>query len=313
MAPVSASVLMHGKVMPASLSLTPMADLVADAIQGQNVSLAFVVRNDGGVAAGPMHITGPGAPFDSRSANCDGVRLVGGGSCVITIMRAVALDAPLVSATGALEVSATPGGDVMLAPVLNVRAGGVFLVDSKDWGLIPTLQSKQKIVNVTNPGPLAADPPTVTILSNEMYPPFAITSDGCRGRGLGVGQSCQVTVTATLSDTNQHTAMIMASADNLRPGSGTLTALGQRAHWSIVLTFAGTGTGTVTHNGATYSTGGVQFIFPNGQPANPFAGIADSGSTFTGWTGTAPCTGPGSCNFVGADNSDLTLTANFSH
>jgi hypothetical protein len=241
------------------------------------------------------------------------VALVGGASCVLTLSRTVAVDAPLGSATGALDVTATPGGTQHAAPELTIFAGGVLVVDNSDWGLTPTLHPTTKVLTVTNPGPLDATPVTVAITSKEMYTPFYIAMDACKGKALAAGQSCKVTVAADLYDVNQHTAALTATAPTVKPGSGTLTALGVRAHWTLTINFAGTGTGHVDAGGNTIpSPAATQFAMANGMTSPMATAAADASSTFAGWSGTTPCSGTGACApFVGADNSDLTLTATF--
>ncbi|HEX6838300.1 MAG TPA: hypothetical protein VF334_17105, partial [Polyangia bacterium] len=127
--------------------------------------------------------------------------------------------------------------------------------------------------------------------------------------------SCSVVVTVQLFDTLKHAAGLNASAPNLKSGHGTLTASGVRAHWTILLSAAGNGTGKVAYgNNAPMQvpSGGTNMIFKNGVATQALTATADAGSTFAGWSGTAPCTGTGTCvGFVGPDSSDVTLVATF--
>jgi hypothetical protein len=311
-APVSASVLLHGKVMPAILSLTAATAPTLDVVQGQTFTLGFVVSNEGGVATGPLHITGPGAPFNGRSANCDGVSLAGGKSCMITLTSTVALDAPLGGASSSLDVAAMPGGEVGATPGIFVHAGGVLVVENRDWGAIPTVQSIQKTIKVANPGPQTTDPLTTSISTSEINTSFLIVSDGCGGKSLGPGTSCDVTVAANLVDDKLHSAALHVKAPNVREGIGMLTATGVRAHWTVALSFAGTGNGRISWpgGGSVGSPGMTTFVIGNGTKSPPFTVVPDPPATFSGWSGTTPCSGTGVCApFVGPDNGDVKLIA----
>jgi hypothetical protein len=308
----SASVLLRGKVMPASLSLTPATSPTIDVVQGQSYALVFIARNDGGVATGPLRFTGPGAPFNGRSANCDGVSLVGGATCMVTLADVVAVDAPLGNASSSLEVAAAPGGTASVAPAIVVHAGGVLEVENKGWGTIPTVKSVENVVHVRNPGPQTTQALTTTISTTESFTSFFIASDGCRGKTLAPGQSCDVTVMANVPDEQLHTATLQVEAPNVRAGKGLLAATGMRAHWTVSLSFAGNGNGRIswTGGGSIGSPATARLLVANGTASPTFTVVADPPATFTGWSGTAGCSGTGPCApFVGSNNSDLTLVA----
>ncbi|MGZ3441944.1 MAG: hypothetical protein ACXVDD_20630 [Polyangia bacterium] len=311
---VAAEVVLSGKVTPAQLVLEAVTTSQLDVVQGQQVSLQITVSNGGGARTGALQINAHSLPVDAVRGDCAGRTLAGGGSCTLELTRAVAVDAALGPSSGTLDVAATPGGDPSMTVMLNVLLGGTLAVDGSQWGTVPTLGHVERVLKVFNPGPLTTGPIKTAIGGPEQYPQFYISADACAGRALAPKQSCGVTVSANLYDTNTHTATLTASADHVRAGSGMLYATGMRAHYTVHVTVdaAGSGTGKVQFSGNTYS-GGETFYFSNKTATTPFTALPDNGSTFTGWTGTTGCSGTGPCSFVGGDNSDLTLTATFTH
>ncbi|HEX8951203.1 MAG TPA: hypothetical protein VF945_05130, partial [Polyangia bacterium] len=255
-------------------------------------------------------------PFDILGGDCDGATLAGGASCTVKLARVVPSDAAVGTSAGTLEVAASPGGDLAAAPTLVVHATGVLSVSSNDFGNVPTLTLTSATMTVKNPGPVASGALTIHLASSETYPPFRIASDGCSGKSLAAGSACIVEVRVELGDVMEHTAMLIASALSLNSGSGLVSARGVRAHWALFMSAGGPGSGKLTYGGTpvTLSSGAGGFLIHNGQPSQAVVAVPDSGSTFTGWSGTAPCSGTGTCApFIGADNSDVTLQATFSH
>jgi hypothetical protein len=314
-APLSASVALHGKVTPASLTLTAVSSATADAAQGETAVLAFTAHNGGGAPTGVVRVTGTALPFDVVTGDCDGAVLAGGASCTIKMSRAVAQDAAVGTTTGALEVAATPGGVVSATPTLVVHPAGVLLVSSFDFGALPTLTPMNHDFVVTNPGKTPSGALSIHLSSSSAIQAFTIGSDGCSGRSLPGGSDCRVTVTAQLADASMHTEMLTASSPGLASGSGMVSATGVRAHWMLWINGAGNGTGKIAYgSGAPFTLpmGGIGIPIKNGQPSPTVTATADDGSTFAGWSGAAPCSGTGSCAaFIAADNSDVTLTATF--
>ena len=313
MAPLAASVPLHGKVTPARLTLTPPASTTVDATPGQTVSLSYTVHNAGGATSGPLSATSNSSPFWVVGGDCGGVTLAGGADCTLKLIDGVAVDAAVGTSSGTLVMSAAPGGDVDATATLVVHQGPVLSVGNVDFGDVPTLTAPMATVTVTNPGSIESGALAASIVDSEAASRFFVQNDGCAGKSLAQGQSCMVTVGVALTDTRMHMALLDVAGANVS-GYGTLTAHGLRAHWTITLSFAGSGSGGVTNQAATYPSGPASDVvmIPNGQASQPFTAMADSGSTFAGWGGTAPCTGTGECAaFTGADNSDLTLTATF--
>ena len=206
------------------------------------------------------------------------------------------LDASLGTASGTIEVAATPGGVVEESPSIVVHAGGVLMVSSQDWGAIPTLANVERKISVTDPGPIETDPLATTIVDSASYATFKIVSDGCAGKPLAVGATCQVTVMAYVSDSNQHSAALAVSASNVHAGNGMLTVTGKRAHWTMALSFAGSGSGRLDFSGSSLQGPTLETLFfSNGKTSPPLTPVANPGSTFTGWTGTAPAPAPLAC------------------
>jgi hypothetical protein len=313
--PAAASVRLHGKVMPASLSLEPLTSDHADVLQGATVMLGYVVHNLGGAPTGPLQIVGKSLPFDAIGGGCDGDALAGGASCTITLKRSVPSTTPSGTASGTLEVLAAPGGDVERTPSLSILPNGMLAVENKDWGTIPTLQIQDQTVLVVNQGTDTTGPITIKIQLSQTSPNFTIHEDHCTGVSLVSGASCTVVVSAELFAAGPVTGALTASASSVKPGSGMLTATGVRAHWELLVNFTGNGSGTLTYGASQpwhSSQGSIGYLFPNGSPSGVLTALADSGSTFGGWGGNTPCTGTGTCAaFVGADNTDLTLTVPF--
>ena len=269
------------------------------------------------MTTGPLRISESATPFNGRSANCDGVALLGGQSCTITLARDVPLDASLGTASGTIEVAATPGGVVEESPSMVVHAGGVL--DGLEPGLGRDSDAGQRRAqdqrHQSGPDqrPIRSPPPSSTARRTRRS---EIVSDGCAGKPLAVGATCQVTVMAYVSDSNQHSAALAVSASNVHAGNGMLTVTGKRAHWTMALSFAGSGSGRLDFSGSSLQGPTLETLFfSNGKTSPPLTPVANPGSTFTGWTGTAPCAGTtGVCaGFVGPDNGDLTLVANFSN
>lgn len=315
-APLSASVVLHGKVAPASLTLTAISSATADVGQGETALLAFTVHNAGGAPTGVVRVTGTALPFDLVTGDCDGATLAGGASCTIKMSHAVPQDGPVGTSAGALEVAATPGGEVSATPTLVVHAAGVLVVSSFDFGMVPTLTPKSHNFTVTNPDKTPSGPLSIHLASDGSgTDPFAVGFDGCSGKSLAGGAACTVTVTAQLEDASMHTTVLTASSPSLATGSGMVGATGVRAHWMLWVSVAGNGTGKVAYGARApeqLPVGGVGFLIKNGQPSEALTATADNGSTFAGWSGAAPCSGTGACAaFTGADNSDVTVTATF--
>jgi hypothetical protein len=310
--PAAASVRLHGKVTPATLSFEPLTSDHADVPQGSAVTLGFVAHNFGGAPTGPLHITAKSLPFDGVGGNCEGVALAGGDSCTITLARATSLTTPSGSASGTLEAAAEPGGDIVRMPSLTILPNGVLTVAKTDWGAIPTFQMKEQPVVVTNNGTDTTGPLTIGIPMSQNSPYFNIHADHCSGVSLVGGASCTVVVGAELYSAGKVTAALTASASSVKPGSGLLTATGVRAHWSIWVSFTGNGVGSLYYGASVpqrSTNGSIGFSFPNGSPSSSLTVTADPGSTFAGWGGNTPCTGTGPCApFVGGDNTDLMLT-----
>ena len=311
---LSASVLLHGKVAPASLVMTAISSSTVAVTQGQTAMLAFDVHNAGGATTGVIRVTPSALPFDNVTGDCDGATLAGGGSCTIKMSRAVAEDAAIGTTSGTLDVAATPGGDLGATPTLVVSPIAALAVSSFDFGAVPTLTPTTHALTVTNPGKDASGKLAVSVASNESYAPFSISFDGCSGMSLAAGASCTVTIAAELYDANAHSAMLVASAPNLKTGAGMLSASGVRAHWMLWINVAGNGSGTLTYGGSPIqvATGGIGYDIKNGQASQALAATADNGSTFAGWSGTSPCSGTGGCaGFIGADNSNVMVVATF--
>lgn len=307
---VAAEVLLSGKVTPAQLELAPVKTTELNVVQGESAELRFTVSNRGGATSGVLEINLHTFPFDRVLGDCAGKVLVGGASCNLVLTRTVALDAPLGVSSGALDVAAAPGGDPSTTVSIVVHNGAVLVVDDAPFGTVPTLGGTQRVVGVINPGPITVGPLSITI-GPAMYPPFHLASDSCTGTQLAAGKRCQVTVIADPTATGPNMATLTASAPNVRSGHGSLTANAFRAHYAVLLTFAGNGSGKVRWSGTEFAST-VGFDLRNHEQSTPFIAVPDSGSTFAGWSGTAPCSGTGTCSsFVGADNSDLTLTATF--
>ncbi len=316
-APLAVSVLLHGKVAPASLTLTPVGSSAIDVGQGQMAILAFTVHNVGGAPSGVVRVMRSSTPFDVLGGDCDGTTLAGGASCTVELAHTVASDAAVGTTSGTLEVTAMPGGDLTATPALTVHSSGVLAVSSVAFGSVPTLTSTQRVLTVSNQGTVESGAIAVHLVSNEMYGPFSITSDGCTGKSLAVGKACNVAVSVELTDAMSHTAMVTATSPNVTGGSGMVNAVGVRAHWTILISSAGAGSGKLQYGSDAplqLTSLGDRFLIPNGQPSQVMMALPDSGSTFGGWSGTAPCSGTGACAaFTGADNSDLTLVATFGH
>ena len=313
--PLAASVLLHGKVTPTALVLAPVADSSVAVDQGNSATLDFTVGNRGGAASGPLHVTGDALPFDRVAGDCEGTMLAGGASCTITLSRNVGFDAALGAAAGTLRVTATPGGELTATATLFVNAGGVLIADSADWGTLPTLKTMQASLRVTNPGSRPSGPITIAVVSVDSYTPFKLVDSDCAGKSLAAGETCAATVSVTLYEADVYNANLKVSAPNVPSINGALQALGMRAHWALNVKIAGNGSGTIAFGTLPLMIfpGGTTLSTPNGQAlASPFTATADAGSTFTGWSGSAPCSGTGACGpFTGADNADLTLQANF--
>jgi hypothetical protein len=279
-------------------------------VQGGTAKLELTVGNSGGATTGALAVDAHSLPFLDVGDDCGGKALAGGESCKITLSRALGADAAISLSTGALAVSAAPGGAQSMPVSLQVRQGGKLVVDDVDWGKVPTLGMVEHVVNILNPGPVTSGPVTVTIDSMEPSTTFFISSGKCMGQELKPGQSCMVTIIANPPDESAHVAMLTARANFVAPATATLRATGVRAHYTVSLSVPGGG-GQIRHLGADYT--GVTLSVPNSQGTGPITAIPDAGATFTGWSGTAPCTGTGVCTFVGGANSDLTLIATFSH
>jgi len=310
-APQSASVTLHGKVLPTNLTLTADMGTSIDATQGQFVGLRFNVYNAGGVPSGPLHVTTTSLPFDQLQTDCEGAVLVGGDRCSITIGVGVALDAPVGSSWGTIDVTGTPGGHVAVIPTLVVHAGGQLVTSDVDWGIVPSLQEQKRDVVLRNPGSLESGALKVMLTGD---PVFRIASDGCTGQSLAMGRACTVTLALSVYDSLAFHAALAFSAPNLSKTSSKQSATGKRAHWTMRIGKAGNGTGAITIQGATTPpiTDGSVYAYPNGGVSSIFVATPDAGSTFTGWSGSAPCSGTGTCgSFGGSDNTDYTLTATF--
>ncbi|MGZ3425950.1 MAG: hypothetical protein ACXVCV_04830 [Polyangia bacterium] len=284
----NAAILLDGKVTPAQLVVTAQPSGAIEAVQGQMVTGSLTVGNRGGATTGALQIGAQALGFFDVGDDCTGKALAGGDSCKVTLSRAVPSDAALGSFAGALDVSAVPGGAVSTPVSLVVHVGGKLVVEDFDWGVVPTLGMVQRDIQISNPGPVASGPVTAMISASDPTEPFHILSQKCGE--LKVGASCFVTVVANLTDAASHTATLAVSANFVGPGSGKIRVGG--------IDYGNAPPGTV-------------LAFPNKQGTSAITALPASGSTFAGWSGTAPCSGTGVCTIVGPDNSDLTLTATF--
>ena len=312
---VAASVVLTGKVTPAQIVITPVTSNEAEVEQGGNATLEFTVANLGGATTGALHVTALSVPFDV-GGDCGGNALVGGATCTIMLTKTLAHDATVGSSSGTLEVSATPGGDDMMTAILTVTPNETLYAPAVAWGSIPTLVNESATATFSNSSATTSGPLTIKLVNLPNSSTFSIKTDNCTNKTLAPGQSCTVDLDAYAYAVGSLSGTLTASTNNLKPGVAKLSAIGVRAHWTLTVGMAGNGGGNVMVNGTDIGQQGpVTLEIPNGQSGMlTYTAAAASGSTFVGWSGTAPCTGTGACGpFVGPDGSDLTLTATFTH
>jgi uncharacterized repeat protein (TIGR02543 family) len=306
----AASALLSGRVVPASLELLAVGPTTAVAVQGKKADVEFTLTNVGGAPSGAVHVASSSLPFD-LGGDCQGATLAGGASCHISLTKSVDKSAPVGPVTGSIDVIAVPGGEQQASAQLDVLPALALSVSDATWSGVPTLVPATQIVTVSSPPEAQLTTPlSVKIDNGSDGVTFDLAADECSGRILAPGGSCNLTVRAVLTAVAPTPRTLTVSATNINPGHGTLNATGVRAHWSLTIMAAGTGSGRI-YDGAQLVTPGGKYLVRNGTTLTSlFTASADANSSFIGWAG--PCNGTGSCtNITATDNQDLVLYASF--
>jgi hypothetical protein len=169
--------------------------------------------------------------------------------------------------------------------------------------------SATRSVTVSNSGAGNLSVSAVT-LGGTNVSQFQKTSDTCAGQVMAAGQSCTVGVNFRPTTAGTKNALLTIASNDPDAPSVTVTLKGAGTTTGRTLTVvrAGTGGGTVTSSppGITCAPT-CSSAFAVGNPVTLTA-VADSNSTFAGWSGGG-CGGSGTCTVT--LNADTTVTATF--
>lgn len=132
---------------------------------------------------------------------------------------------------------------------------------------------------------------------------------------LCVAWSAQAAVTITLNDGNVCTdGTVTLNAEGAVASVTAVPAscsIPPPASYSVnVTTTSGTGTGTVTGTGFNCGADCTETYLDNTAPGVTLTAAANTGSTFTGWSGGG-CSGTGTCTLNTAGTESFTVTATF--
>jgi hypothetical protein len=283
---------------------------------------------------------GTGSTFGGWSGACSG-----SGSCVVTMSAAEAVTATFNASTFALTVTeaGTGSGSVTSSPVgitcpsactANYGSGTVVT-------LTATPGSGSTFAGWSGAGCSGTGTCTVTMSAAESVTAtfnttttFALTvTDAGTGTGTvtssPAGITCPSTCSAnfasatvvTLTATpNSGSTFTGWSGNAACSGTGTcaitmsaaqsVTATFNTSQFALTVTKAGTGTGTVTSSPAGINCGTTCTANFNSNASVVLTAAAGVGSTFTGWSGNAACSGTGTCTITMSAAESVTATFN---
>ncbi len=154
---------------------------------------------------------------------------------------------------------------------------------------------------VTNTGPGALPPPSVSIASSGA---FHLLSTTCGGRALGAGDGCAFTIDFQPTQVGlQQAALTVAAGGQIWQGT-----VDGRGHAALTVNRVGTGDGTV--DGPGWSCGATCGVLPDASPVALVA-TAATGSSFAGWGGAAASCGASPTCAVAIDTAEVTVEATF--
>ena len=181
---------------------------------------------------------------------------------------------------------------------------------SHDFGAVGAGSTSQFVVTVRNAG-FKASGTITTGLSGAGATGWSIAADNCSGNALAPVSTCAVTLQFKPVSTGPFAAVFTASA---LPGGAAVTALtgtGTVNPQNLAVSVSGNGQGAVSS-----APGGLSCTSGSGICTHPFdygtqvtlTANAGTGSTFTGWSGPAGCTGSSTCTVLMTAAQSVTAT-----
>jgi hypothetical protein len=299
-------------IAPGALALMPaMQDFGAVVDNSSSGAITFTVQNSGGQTSGTLVTALTGTDKDQftvKNDTCAGTMLAPSRTCTLDVALA---PNTLGSKTASLTVTGTPGGTAVAAlsgtsisaALLSFSAGAGF-----DFGTVDANGgSAMQTVTVKNTGGQTSGTITTTLPSSSDFS----ASDGCNGKTLAGGATCDITVTFAPKSYGAKSYPIMVGATPGGSLSTTLTGTGRDYVTLTVQKNGGNGSGTVTSTDGMISCGSTcSAMYPrtSSYVSVTLNATASTGSTFTGWS-LPSCTGIGSCALT--MNASSAVTANF--
>ena len=268
-------------------------------VEGQtSAGVSFTFSNIGGSPSGTLSVatSGTNAADFTTSGDCQGTALQPSADCTVTVTFAPQTPG---NKTAKLDVSATPGGDLMVALSGDGLTLGSLSMAPPSHTFASTnvsATSSSQTFTVTNTGGSTTGSLAVS-LSNTTD--FAITADTCDSTTLGGSGTCQVSVQFGPAVAGSRLGSLIIQAN---PGGQVSASLGGMGTASITVSKSGPnasgGTVTSSPSGITCgSTCSADFS----TSSVTLSASTSVGTVFAGWSG-AGCSGTGTCQ--------LSMTAN---
>jgi hypothetical protein len=269
----------------AVLRATPSVQDFGNVVQGSLVAASVQVMNAGGTATGPLAVALTGAEanqFATDVGGCAGQSLAPADSCTTTVRFTP--DAPgtkratlLVTAEGGLVVSIELIGTSLVPGAL------MLMPAAADLGTVTVGASGTTKLTVKNTGGTTSG--TISLdLGGTSKAELSLVDDGCTGKTIAGGGSCDVSVRLIPTVAGSKSASLAAMAT---PGGSTAAALSGLGQAEVKLTIDGTGGGTVTSTPAGLDCDEVCASASVTFTSSPVTLVATPkpGSTFGGFAG----------------------------
>jgi hypothetical protein len=271
---------------PALLDISPGAHDFGPVVLSGEASFTFAVDNDGGSRSGILSVTlGDPATYSLSGDTCTGERLDPDESCQVTVTFGPS------GAPGArpstVTIAASPGGEATatLAGTAVTAAELTLSPASEPFGVVDAGgQSTEHTFMLKNEGDVESGPLALST-TNER---FTISSESCPA-ALAPDATCTIGVRFAPAGAGAQVGSLVVSA---APGGTATAALSGTGRATVMLTFAGSGGGTVTSDPPGLScTGSCSVAFTS--TSVTLSAEANGLSSFGSWSGD--CSGTGAC------------------
>ncbi len=276
--------------VPPEIVVSATSQDFGSVVEGQtSAGVSFTISNIGGSPSGTLSVatSGTNAADFTTSGDCQGATLQPASDCTVTVTFAPQGPG---SKTAELDVSATPGGDLMVALSGDALALGSLSMTPTAHTFSNTnitATSSTQSFTVTNNGGSTTGTLAVS-LSNTTD--FAISTDNCDGTTLTASATCQVIVRFKPSVVGSRLGSLVVQAN---PGGQVSASVGGTGTASISVSKTGSGAsgGTVTSNPAGITCGGTCSAEFSATSVT-LSASTNSNTSFAGWSG-AGCSGVG--------------------